>query len=57
MLGILVCPECESRTNIDLRREFYNVRCQRCDFMMNRDDHLRKEEDGKAKEKGRDAGI
>ena len=35
MLGVLACPECEARINVDLVREFTQVRCS-CGYMLER---------------------
>lgn len=45
MLGILVCPECGERVNIELNREFTKVRCQKCGRILSRDEDLEKQND------------
>ena len=44
MRGVMVCPECGERTNIELNREFSKVRCQNCGRLMDRKDNLEKSE-------------
>lgn len=40
MLGVMECPECEEKMNVDLVREFTQVRCSNCGCLMDRSKHL-----------------
>lgn len=46
MLGVMVCPDCGARLNIDLRREFTQVRCQRCGRLLERSKDLEAKDEG-----------
>jgi len=43
MRGVLVCPECKERMNVDLIREFTKVRCP-CGRLLDREINLSGEE-------------
>lgn len=36
MLGVIVCPDCRERMNVDLNREWRQVRCPKCGRILER---------------------
>ncbi len=47
MLGVMRCPECGEEMNVDLVREFTQVRCSGCGKLLDRDTAVLKTRKGK----------
>lgn len=42
MLGIIVCPDCHERINVELNREWKQVRCPICGRVLERSANMEK---------------
>lgn len=44
MLGVIACPDCRERMNVDRNREWKQVRCQKCGRLLSRETDMVKTE-------------